>query len=202
MPAMSRVTRNLAACAAIALCACMDDGPGTPSAAVSRYVEALSQGDGAALYDLLRPEARADLDALHAALRTSAALVRERWPVAEQATLIDRLGAGLAERVEEPRAFLAALIGGGEPYRLGRMATWGARPMSATVSGESAQVSTLAGDTFDLIRADDTWIVVPPGDFDEALAHARQVAEANLARLRSTSERVRALEQGVVRTPP
>lgn len=200
---MSRRSRIPLLCVATLLPACVDDGPGTPAATAARYVESLSSGDVAVAYDLLRDDVRADFDALHAALRTSAALVRASWPVAEQPALIERLGAALAEQTPEPRDFFAAILGGDEQFRIGRSGLLGARPMSVDVSGDGAAVSTLAGDTLHLARAaDGEWRVAPPDALAATIAEARRVAEANLEHLRAHRMRTRELERGVVRPAP
>lgn len=182
---------------------CVDNYAGTPAAALSSYVAALAGGDRGAAYDILDPQVRADVDGLHAALRASAALVRSDWPTADQQALIERVGASLAERTDASRDYLAVLLGGDEAFRLSRLATWGARPVSAEASDGSAQVSTLAGDSFSLIRDEEgAWRLSVPETFAASVKEARSVAEANLAQLQSYRERSAALRKGTVRPAP
>lgn len=190
------------ALAAILFAGCVDSGAGTPAGSLASYVEALAGGDRGAAYDLLDSQVRGDLDGLHAALRATAALVRSEWPASEQQALMERAGASLAERTESPREYLGALLGGEEGFRLSRLATWGARPVSVEASDGAAQVSTLAGDTFSLVLDDGAWRVAPTEALAASLRDARRIAEANLESLRAHRGRTAALRKGLVRAVP
>jgi hypothetical protein len=191
--------RQLLVLVLVALAGCADRSDGEPAAQLVSYVGALSGGGIAGVHPLLEPALQDDIATLHATLKRSAAVVRERLPAADQKAVLERIRASLAESTATPAEFFAALVAAGDGFGIERLAQWGARPLSQSEEGDRVIIETLAGDRFAFRRAPDgSWRIVAPDAFAEAIREAAATAQANLEQLERDLERREALRTGRV----
>ena len=184
---------------ALSVSACVDDGPQAPAGRFSSYVQAMAAGGASATFDLLEPDVREDVVKLYETLRASAELVRSGYPEPAREASLRALGATAAEKAADPATYFAALVDAEGGAALDRLATWGARPLSAEADNGKARVRTIAGDSFDLIRASDgSWCLAVSPELAVALRSARSKAEANLEIVEAEVARLSALRDGRV----
>lgn len=185
---MPRLLPFLVVGVAMALPAC-ELPPGdqsSPTEAHYQWIRAREAGDAAALWPLVDPGTQGKFAGWLAAEREAVRQVDLLYPADDKPSAMEALADGKRAKLASAEALFAALLAEGAPPPLGPLERLGARVRSVETQGDSADLTTWAGDRSSWIRnAGGDWCLVLDQAEQLALTQAARQAEANLGRVRA-----------------
>ncbi len=177
--------------------------PGSPEAAYDETIQALQSGDQARIFEILDSGFTRELADLIDLIDEVRDLLIEIYPAEQHAAALEAAAGSLAVATT-PLELFSLLARERDEGPLSFMAKLGSRASGAEIDGDTAIVTTRAGDRWRFFRAQDgAWRFSPPKDDRAVIREARERARSVVAAL---EKHRRVLEQlkgeGVVRPAP
>ena len=183
---------------------CGSAEPGSPAEAYEGLVAALEARDSSALYGMLHDGLQAELSELYQVATACIADVDRYYPAKQRAAAREAAGAGLVGDLAGPAQLFSRLLVPSEPNELSSFQRLGGRISRTNVQGDTAQLTSHAGDVWEMRKAaDGSWRWYPPEEDRRAVRDALDRAKANHERIKANVARYELLrDDGVVRILP
>jgi len=176
----------------LAACALPEGDQSSPSQIHYRWIHARAAGANDALWDLLDPSVKKELERWLIAERLTVDEIKTAYPKEDATAALAAMGGAERGEADDPKA-LFQLIVRPAPEAVASLGAIAARVRSEEIAadGRSATIRTFGGDEVRFVKGDDErwYATLLPQDL-ERLRNARAVAEQNLARVRSNLKKL------------